>query len=240
MAVDFKASQSQSLRIPYVPSFASARFSLSAWVTPRTVTGTRRIVGRASSASPANEVYALEISAGQARFLIGQATTVWVIIFPMTTYGVDVVAGGTIPVGKTSYIAGTYDGTTARLYVNGYEVAKAAHTNALLTGTAPISIGGDYDGNSTTNYFDGAIEAVKLYNRALSANEVLTHYTTRSACASSYGLVLNLSMNEGSRTDSLPAQGAVPDMGPMGNTAFNASMSSMMFADAFIRSRKNV
>ena len=83
--------------------------------------------------------------------------------------------------GKWHHFVGTYDGATMRLYVNGVEVAAAAQTGLLAsTGDGAgnyVVIGKDYDQvqNPTARWYDGKIDGVRLYTRALTAGEVKAH-----------------------------------------------------------------
>ena len=67
----------------------------------------------------------------------------------------------------------TYDKNIIRLYVNG--VLKQYTTIGLLSfSTANIVIGRCY--NQADRYFQGNLRDIKMYNRPLTANEVLTNY----------------------------------------------------------------
>lgn len=73
-----------------------------------------------------------------------------------------------------SNLCGTYDGSNIRLYLNGIQVAIQAQTgNIINTGIARIS---GYDNNSET--WNGNLSSVQIYNRALSAQEVLQNYNS--------------------------------------------------------------
>jgi hypothetical protein len=73
-----------------------------------------------------------------------------------------------------THLAGTYDGTTARLYVDGILTASAPLTGAIAGDTTPFVIGGN--GNDATGVptelFPGRIDEVMLYRRALGDAEV--------------------------------------------------------------------
>src|SRR5581483_11362428 len=68
-----------------------------------------------------------------------------------------------------THLAGTYDGTTLRLYVNGTQVGTAAKTGGIAVSTNPLQIGGD---SIYGQYFSGVIDEVRIYNRALSVTEI--------------------------------------------------------------------
>src|SRR5262249_55518295 len=74
-----------------------------------------------------------------------------------------------------SHLALTYDGATVRLYVNGTQVASQAQTGSLVTSTNALQIGGD---SIYGQYFQGAIDEVRIYNVALTAAQIQTDMAT--------------------------------------------------------------
>ena len=71
------------------------------------------------------------------------------------------------------FVCGTYDGTTARLYVDGIELASATTSETISTTTnARIGNLSYVDGN----FFDGNITEVGAFNRCLTALEVASLY----------------------------------------------------------------
>ena len=74
-----------------------------------------------------------------------------------------------VPVGVWTHLAATYSGTTLALYVNGAQVASAPAAGALASHTGPLRIGGNAIWGE---YFNGLIDEVRVYNRALTASEV--------------------------------------------------------------------
>ena len=72
--------------------------------------------------------------------------------------------------GTWYHVAGAYDGLTMKAYVNGSEVASIPQTGTIDVSDYPLNIGrGTYD---TTRLFDGAIDDVQIYDRALTAGEI--------------------------------------------------------------------
>jgi hypothetical protein len=76
-----------------------------------------------------------------------------------------------IPTGQWTHLATTWDGTTVRLYVNGTEAASVPQTGTLPASTGQLSIGGN---SIWGEYFNGTIDEVRVYRRALTAGEVNT------------------------------------------------------------------
>jgi hypothetical protein len=84
---------------------------------------------------------------------------------------------GTVPLTANTWahVAATYDGATMRLYVNGVEVSSRAQTGAIATSTNPLQIGGD---SFYGQYFTGLIDEVRIYNQALSVDEIQSDMNT--------------------------------------------------------------
>ncbi len=80
--------------------------------------------------------------------------------------------GGSIPLDAWTHVAMTYSTTDGmRLYVNGVEVATAAANGSIRVSTAEVHIGDDTD-DTVQREFDGLIDEVEIFDRALSAAEI--------------------------------------------------------------------
>jgi hypothetical protein len=79
---------------------------------------------------------------------------------------------GVVPSGSWQHITYTYDGVTLRGFLNAVQSATAV-TAAISTGIGIPRIGSHDSGG---NYFSGLLDEIRLYNRALSAQEVLAVY----------------------------------------------------------------
>lgn len=127
--------------------------TLEAWVNPATLGGWRDVVFKSV------DMYYLMVSSGQSDA-------------PATggTYCSSPLLGTTpVPLNSWSHLAATYDGAAVRLYVNGVQVASRAQTGLINVSTASLTIGGD---TTFGQYFQGLIDEVRVYNRALSASEI--------------------------------------------------------------------
>jgi hypothetical protein len=86
-----------------------------------------------------------------------------------TSSGMREVETGTLNVGEWYYLAGTYDGSAMILYVNGVPLTPVSQT-----GIVPAGSDNNYLGYMQSFfYFDGSIDNVMIYNRALSEEEVI-------------------------------------------------------------------
>jgi hypothetical protein len=90
-------------------------------------------------------------------------------------YGV--ANGGKISPGDWQFVAGTYDGATGTLYVDGQVVASDAF-GPPGTVSLPVNIGAYAGGGSG---WKGRIDEVQIFNRVLSATELRGLYEEGSA-----------------------------------------------------------
>jgi glucose/arabinose dehydrogenase len=80
-----------------------------------------------------------------------------------------------LPVNAWSHLAATYDGAVLRLFVNGVQVSTRATTGAMAASSGPLRIGGNA---VWPEWFQGLIDEVRVYDRALSAAEIQTDMNT--------------------------------------------------------------
>ena len=140
--------------------------TLSAWIIPDVITGSHAIVGKFDDA---DESYLLFQTTDEIRMYIDSSSNY------VTTNAANLAAN------SVYHVLGVYDSVTQtiRLYVNGI------FQESTITGTIPSSIGDDAGefsvgaedtGGTPANYFDGHIDDVRVYNRALSPKEVQALY----------------------------------------------------------------
>jgi hypothetical protein len=86
----------------------------------------------------------------------------------------DIVASDVVPLQTWAHLAGTYDGTTARLYLNGVQVNVGTVSGPLASDTTPVVVGGNGNGTNfaVSEQIPGQLDEVVLYRRALSADEI--------------------------------------------------------------------
>ena len=81
--------------------------------------------------------------------------------------------GGHFPTGKWAHVAGTYDGDTVRLYVNGEKVLDETIGGSFHDSSAKMYIG---QVPGPERVFKGRIDEVRLYDYALSETDIQQHY----------------------------------------------------------------
>jgi hypothetical protein len=83
--------------------------------------------------------------------------------------------------GKWHYAVVTYDGSTLKLYADGQLVASNESTaDPESSDTKPVRIGANSLSGKMKGYFTGSIDEVRIWNRALSDNDVAAAYSSGS------------------------------------------------------------
>ncbi len=123
------------------------------------------------------------------------------------------------------HVAGVFDGTMLFCYVDGMPVGSTAFSGTIYPSTGiKARIGALADTNwSMSRYFDGMIDEVRVWNRALSQSEIASGMNDHLDPATATGLVGYWRLNEGT--------GAVAaDLGSGSNsgTVLNAAWSSQV------------
>lgn len=131
--------------------------TLEAWVNPTTLSGWMNLIFKQDNSS--GVVYVLQGSTSPAQHPS----------FGGSFSGTNLSAPSSLPLNTWSHVAGTYDGTTMKFYVNGLLVASRPQTGPIATSTGPLTIGGNVVYGENWN---GLIDEVRIYNRALSQNEI--------------------------------------------------------------------
>jgi hypothetical protein len=139
----------------------SGNVTLSAWVRPSALDGYRNIVAHGFRWSPSREL-ALRIVDEEYQFLAWN--------------GVDHMARVPVSAGDVDnwhHLAGVYDGQSYRLYRDGELVAEREDDYAPAPVDASWAVGGrSAPDPAEGRYFSGLIDDVRIYERALSAEQV--------------------------------------------------------------------
>ena len=140
------------------------RFTVEAWVNPAVVNGWRTVLRKETPDGLAYAVYANDNVPKPSAYarIAGEGSS-------------RGSSGATaVPVNTWTHLAATYDGTTLRLFANGTQVGSAAMSGTLVKSANALSIGGSLVWGE---YFEGLIDEVRIYNRALTAAEIRTDMT---------------------------------------------------------------
>ncbi len=138
--------------------------TLEAWVRPAVTGGTyRTVLMKEQTSNLAYALYLNNTTKPLADAIVG---------------GVEKIAqyGTALSANTWAHLASTYDGANLRLYVNGSLVKTTAATGTITVSTGALRIGA----NSiwTDEAFQGLIDEVRIYNRALTASELASDMAT--------------------------------------------------------------
>ena len=141
---------------------ALTRFTMEAWINP---TGAKSERGLGSIIMTKGDVWTLallDVGAG------AQLKATVAGMSPTTIRGVSEA----IDYNVFTHVAMTFDGSNIRLFKNGKEILTQAVTGKLANDELPFIIGASSPSPSSTTTFEGTIDEVKVWNRALSAAEL--------------------------------------------------------------------
>jgi len=145
----------------------SSGYTLEAWVNPVTIKS-GNILTKEQSGGAVYNLYAYEDAD-----------------LPIASFndgaGYNVISGvNQLPINTWSHLVATYDRQNLRLYVNGAQVAVRPYTSLIQQSTGVLKIGGN---SVWGEYFNGVIDEVRIYNRALTAADIQTDQNTSIAIA---------------------------------------------------------
>jgi hypothetical protein len=145
-------------------------------------------------------IYTFSFGGGSA----GRIYDKWRTTFPQTGYaffidnvvGVNSISFGTgflisttiarvnnaIDLNTWQHMAVAFSGTACTFYKNGYSIGTVTGLSAAVSGTENAVVGNNL---SNVNYFDGKIDNLIIYSRALTASEISKIHTSTK---SRYGL----------------------------------------------------
>ena len=145
--------------VPDAPELdLSTAGSVEAWVKPVALSSSWRTI--AMKGRPGGLAYALYAAADAPR----PSVNVW-------AGGSETDASGPaqLPLNAWSHVAMTYDSIALKLYVDGTAVATQPLTAPILTSSGALTLGGN---TVWPEWFNGLIDEVRVYERALTAAEV--------------------------------------------------------------------
>ena len=144
-------------------------FSFSAWVYP--------------VASQTGKIFRKWVAAAEDK----AATLFWDSVnnkFKLRFYLYNVMGGASldsasvIPLNTWTYVAGVYNGSSAYVYINGVLNNSKSASGDVADSTGDLWIG---DNAEASQPFSGFIDEFRIYNRALSAEEIAEHYRVGAA-----------------------------------------------------------
>lgn len=153
-ALSFAAGSSQYAQTNGALPAIGPNFSLAAWINVTSLSADRMVLSQQSNA------FLRVYSTGQLEFHWVDAGAVG---RNLATVGSDITTG------QTYFIVGLYDGTRAKLYING---STAAQSVELTSGGVPSAIWHIARHATAILSFDGAIDEVAIFDSVLSDADI--------------------------------------------------------------------
>ena len=101
-------------------------------------------------------------------FFVREVSKKWIFYLD----GWSVYSDSDIEIGVWTHLAGTYDGSSLKIYVNGVnEATKYPGDQLVNDNSLPLEFG-----TSGASHFDGVIDEIALYERALTSEEIEQHF----------------------------------------------------------------
>jgi hypothetical protein len=159
------------IQVPDGVDLKPAQFTIEAWVYPAVQNNTYQTVLAKGSAVNDDDAYYLGVVNGGASF------------WTKNSGSMGQLAGGAVPANQWTHLAATFDGSSRRLYVNGILIGAQGSLGPLTYDSAsvPLTIGADWTANSPACLFNGMLDEVSLFNRALSQAEITGLYIANAA-----------------------------------------------------------
>lgn len=167
---DFESSNSEYLSIGgtiEVGLGITGDFSIQAWINPETITGGDKTIVAKWVTTTSNRSYRVGL------------TSTTSIRVDTSTNGVASTEGtvttSTINTGSWYHVVVSKTGTSATVYLNGTSQGSATVNSSQYNGAGAFTIGAI---GNPTNYFDGIIDEVAIWSRAITSTEVTELYNS--------------------------------------------------------------
>ena len=156
------------VEIPHHDSISpDKQVTVETWVKPAIFTFHQSLVFKKNDGpefgKPFFEEYGLFLSGDKARYILGKSSitnaSAW---------------SSPLSIEQWVHLAGTYDGSELRLYVNGILQAATPWAFGTENSSNPLTLGRAYGGTAsyTENYFQGELDEVRIWNIARTPEEI--------------------------------------------------------------------
>lgn len=159
-ALQFASASQEYITVANASSLNSPvrAITLAAWINATDWAGNRRILQKGNS----DNQYRLLAEGGLLKFDLN---------------GVDTLTAPLPPTATWVHIAATWNGSTMVLFTNGVAQTSAGAGGTITTTADPLAIARKNGSGVSGDYFNGRLDDVRIYNRALSGLEVATLMT---------------------------------------------------------------
>lgn len=159
--------------------------SLQAWVKFTSFSETNaRIISRASatgSDSASNHSFMLGTTSSSGNMRLRSMFRIGSTVYTFTA------SSGNLSTGEWYHVAATYNGSVAKLYLNGAEVGSGSQSGTLSVVSNHVTWIGNQPGTQQRP-LDGVVDEVRIVSAAMSADWIATEYANQSSPGSFYSL----------------------------------------------------
>jgi hypothetical protein len=148
--------------------------SLSAPTTEMTMAAWIQIAGPSLVGAGFDPIIMKSVT-GENAFMYRMNATTTYFGSAFNNWNTHLSAGQTIPLGEWHHVASVFNGSAIRFYFDGVLVSTQAMVLTIAQDTRALTIGGDFPG--IPEHFNGKIDEVALYSRALSDADILELYS---------------------------------------------------------------
>jgi len=174
-------------------SLNGTAITVEAWIKPTSMGADNGVIVKTSSDSW-NDGYGLYVdNDNRVKFFINH-------------YSNNVAFASLTADGQWHHVAGTYDGSTIRIFVDGVEGTSDSYSSSIVNSSNNLEIGRGF--NNSWNY-QGSIDQVRIWNTAVSGTNLNNYKCVNdiSAHPNIANLRANYIMNEGSGTSAADNSG---------------------------------
>ena len=158
------------VRIAPLTIMPTTQITMEGWIKPTRTVSTGTVRGGVVSATNTTYLGIFNSADGGSTHSLHWANT--------TDSSRPSSAVGNIPNNVWSHIAGTWDGSTSRAYVNGTEVWSSAQTGTIASATYVVGTYGSGLVDGMHN-FQGQVAIARMYSIGLSGAQVLQNYNAQ-------------------------------------------------------------
>jgi len=153
------------VEVPHNSSLNFDVFTWAAWIKVDDMSASRPIIGEKWDSGTWPHWFVTVESTSKLSFLTMTSSRL------VRLFGDTVLSAGT-----WYHVAGTYDGSKMKIYVNGVEDENSAsQSGTLIKADRPLGFGRSFE-SGFDSFFDGLMDEVRIYNRALSSDEIEALY----------------------------------------------------------------
>ena len=148
-----------SVTVPPHPALSLAALTVECWVKTDLAGQSDKWIVNHIFSGGTDTGYRLGLSGGKPCFGV-----------PVTSFSHHLTGSQPLPTGRWVHLAGTFDGQTIRVYMDGEACGAMDRPGPARPNTLPLCLGSYEAGHRA--FFTGLLDEVKLWDRALTAEEI--------------------------------------------------------------------